>query len=513
MNSSAKLDKQKKKKATLKSQLKETVSEWAQSSTSHGLPNIFRNSNLFLKLMWTVCLIASAGYCAYSVYRSIANYNQFNVITQLSDYPENPIDFPVVTYCNSNPFTTQYGLNYSKSFLANETITDLLNATLIESFFNHSDIQEIVNLYIARTVVSRAAMQLNDTEKQKMGYSMQMSLVMCAFGNQPCDPRSFVWHYESLYGNCFKFNTGADTQGNPFPKYQTLKTGKINGLFLILTAGTFSDAYTLGYESGMQLFIHNMSTAPSSVDSVALKPGSITYVAVKKIFTQKQPDPYNDCVDDLTVDKYDNIFYRKTFDSGYKYEQRNCLDLCAQSYMIDKCKCADAAYPTLNNVSYCKSVLDIICLYLRLVDFYKSSEFSQCYTYCPLECATLKFETKVSSTSFPHESLGSLMTNNKWNQDRFRYLNLTMSQANMEKALVGVYVYFDDNKYTLISQSPAQSLEDLMSNVGGILGLYIGVSFLSFVELFELFFQFIFLVIRHNSSQIATANQSNANKI
>ena len=493
---------------SLKRKLSEAFSEWAQSSTSHGLPNIFRSgNNYFLKLMWTVCLLASAAYCAFSVYNSVLNYYEYNVITQLSDYTESPIEFPVVTYCNSNPFTTEYGLNYSKSFLASQNITNLLNSTILKSYFNYSDIQEMVNLYISKTIVMRAAKQLNDTEKRKMGYSLDFSLIMCAINNQPCDANSFVWYYDTAYGNCYQFNTDKA----PVNTYRTLKTGKINGLMLMLMSGTLPDTYVLGIESGIQLFIHNKSTAPTSVDSVALRPGSLTYVALKKVFTQKQPRPYNDCENDLTVNKYENIFYKKTFEEAanvYKYEQRNCIDLCTQYYLIRVCGCADANYPSIDNAPFCNTLQSIVCLYFNLVTFYSLSEYSKCYDYCPLECATQSFDTKISSSSFPHDSMAGLMTSNVRVQERFRSLNISLSQANMEKFIAGTYVYFDDNKYRLITESPAQSIEDLMSNVGGILGLYIGVSFLSFVELFELFFQMIFISFRHHHQSQSSNRKS-----
>jgi hypothetical protein len=49
-----------------------------------------------------------------------------------------------------------------------------------------------------------------------------------------------------------------------------------------------------------------------------------------------------------------------------------------------------------------------------------------------------------------------------------------------------VYVYYEDLKYTLISQSPKTDTLSLISNIGGILGLLLGISFLSFIEILEI---------------------------
>jgi hypothetical protein len=37
---------------------------------------------------------------------------------------------------------------------------------------------------------------------------------------------------------------------------------------------------------------------------------------------------------------------------------------------------------------------------------------------------------------------------------------------------------------------------DLISNIGGNLGLFIGISFLSFAELIELFIEIIYIIIK-----------------
>ena len=44
-------------------------------------------------------------------------------------------------------------------------------------------------------------------------------------------------------------------------------------------------------------------------------------------------------------------------------------------------------------------------------------------------------------------------------------------------------------------------LIDLVAYIGGTLGLFLGVSFLSFAEIFEIFFEMIFLAIEHNAKK------------
>jgi len=47
-----------------------------------------------------------------------------------------------------------------------------------------------------------------------------------------------------------------------------------------------------------------------------------------------------------------------------------------------------------------------------------------------------------------------------------------------------IYFYYQDLKYTLISEQPKVELFGFISKLGGILGLFIGFSFISLLDLF-----------------------------
>ena len=47
-----------------------------------------------------------------------------------------------------------------------------------------------------------------------------------------------------------------------------------------------------------------------------------------------------------------------------------------------------------------------------------------------------------------------------------------------------------------MKQEPKILLTDLVSNIGGTLGLFLGISFLSFIELFELIIEILFIFFK-----------------
>lgn len=57
-----------------------------------------------------------------------------------------------------------------------------------------------------------------------------------------------------------------------------------------------------------------------------------------------------------------------------------------------------------------------------------------------------------------------------------------------KQSVASVLVYYDELKVTQISESPSISLVNLVANIGGTCGLFIGMSVLTIVEFFELIF-------------------------
>ena len=56
----------------------------------------------------------------------------------------------------------------------------------------------------------------------------------------------------------------------------------------------------------------------------------------------------------------------------------------------------------------------------------------------------------------------------------------------LKQSVLSIYVYYDDLKYTIIRKSPKFEWLDLISNIGGIMGIFLGTSFLSFVEIIDI---------------------------
>ena len=66
-----------------KKKIIDSAKETLESSSIHALPNIVRNKYYTVKFVWVFCFLLSSGGCGYFVFQSIADYLNFDVVTQI----------------------------------------------------------------------------------------------------------------------------------------------------------------------------------------------------------------------------------------------------------------------------------------------------------------------------------------------------------------------------------------------------------------------------------------------
>ncbi|CAF0806804.1 unnamed protein product, partial [Brachionus calyciflorus] len=111
-----------------------------------------------------------------------------------------------------------------------------------------------------------------------------------------------------------------------------------------------------------------------------------------------------------------------------------------------------------------------------------------CIVQCPLECKSMKFNKFYSLNDFINE---------KNNEDLNDYFNFTgTNRRQMKKDLISLNVYYETLNYEEITEKESIDFVGLLSSIGGIAGLFLGISFLSLVEIIEIAFQIISYLIK-----------------
>ena len=62
--------------------LHETVNT-IEVSSIHGLTTMVANEHKPVKIMWIICILASASYCIYSIFSCVSLFLEYKVVTQV----------------------------------------------------------------------------------------------------------------------------------------------------------------------------------------------------------------------------------------------------------------------------------------------------------------------------------------------------------------------------------------------------------------------------------------------
>jgi hypothetical protein len=268
-----------------------------------------------------------------------------------------------------------------------------------------------------------------------------------------------VWYYDPAYGNCWKVNSGRRSDGSNIDLLEQEIDGYNQAIasvnFLNVFANqTYNFFNEFGKNSiGLKIFIDDQNAVPlHNRNLIPAKPGSCTYIGLKKIVTKNLPRPFTDC-QDLT--NFHSILYDKIIRANMTYSQQACLRVCMQKKMIDACNCSLVYFPNLDEFTTCQTPTQIDCFRKEY-----PINITGCDKWCPLECETLKYEYSISSDSFPDELNLKLLRADYMIDYWFQNANLSLENASPEtiaNSVACVYVYFPDLYTTKIVQTPAMT--------------------------------------------------------
>ena len=334
-----------------------------------------------------------------------------------------------------------------------------------------------------------------DSFKKSLSYSLNESLISCYINNEICSSLDFVWSFESIYSNCYSFNTGFNSYGNKVNLVQINKAGNINGLRLELFIGNPYNIANFVSTTGYHVIIHNRTYKISLFDGYDISTGVETNLAISRLYVTNKPKPYSDCIDLNSIDSFDSDFYRVIYGLNQTYRQIDCFDLCFQQMLINACQCYTNTINKLNGTNPCLDYFQSNCL-TNTWNSYLSNDYisKNCVQYCPLECYPINYQITSSFTNYPsyNYALNSLMTNPIITS---KFQNETLTYDLIKQSVLSLNVYYDHLAYTHISKEAKLELVDLVSGIGGLLGLFLGMSFLSFVELIEMFIETLIIIL------------------
>lgn len=337
------------------------------------------------------------------------------------------------------------------------------------SGFNYSEYLIMANLAMSH--------EIDDETRKNFGFNLETSIVDYYFGIENKDINELSWYFNFNNGNCFKVNSGKDYNGKPLPIKSASLSGPDTGFSVIYFSGISEDnkfSYFGNY--GARIFIHNSTSDPLPNDGIELEPGKASNIILNKVINKRYPYPYSDCQD---IKSFSSDLFDYFISSKKRYSQADCFNLCIQKEINNECKCTYYGYPKFRNFSVCLTQEQYNC-YRNVVIRISTSLQTVCSDECPLECDTISYEYTVSSSKFPLKAYAK-------ENGFYTHLpgkNLTYEQV--QDSFILINVYFNNLLVTIIEESPSVNALQLVSDIGGTLGLFLGISILSIVEVFEL---------------------------
>ena len=456
---------------------REKIFKWCERTTFHAVPNIATNEHIILKCMWSICLVASLGYCCRILASSIIEFYEFNVLTTYEIVQESSSLFPVITICNLNKY--DLGKNQKLLNLSNYLLNN------VDSSLHPRDALEHVQKNFLKST--------NISELEETKFYLEDMLISCHYNEIICSVSDFSKIENELYGNCYSFNIARNNSVRTTSKY-----GPKYGLQLELYIGNPDTNSPMSLTTGAILFINNQSSPVRITDpGIELSPGTQTNIGVNRMFIYKLPEPYSNCVQNMADSKKFNKenFVQNTFQINQNYSQNFCIELCYESFLLNECNCSDINKKDLtsNYSEPCHAdKQSLLCFFDMKNKFFDWNFNENCKMSCPIECERVTYKiASLSTADFPSLFYEKILLNNSFIQQKFNIDYKSLNQdyddestdyyETFKKSLLSVNIYYDTDTYEKVTETPETSFETLLANLGGQFGLFLGIFIYLFV--------------------------------
>ncbi|XP_064361609.1 acid-sensing ion channel 3 isoform X3 [Dromaius novaehollandiae] len=479
-----------------------SLQAFANSSSLHGISHIFAYGAVSLRrVLWSLFFLGSLGLLLLVCAERVAYFLTYPHVTKLDEVAVPNLTFPAITICNLNEF------RFSKI-----TRNDMYHVGELLALLN--DRYEISNPQLAEPDVLAALRDKANFKNFKAkpfsmaefynrtGHDLADMLLQCSFRGANCTARNFTVRelrpgrlppapgtpsatcrcrgrdcgpenctaIFTRLGKCYTFNSGEP--GTEL--LTTLQGGAGNGLELMLNIQqeeylpVWGDTDETSYEAGVKVQIHSQEEPPF-IDQLGfgVAPGFQTFVSCQQQRPAARqlvylPPPWGDC----KATPIESDFFTN-------YSITACRLDCETRYLAENCNCRMVHMP--GNANVCTPEQYKECADPAL-DFLvkKDSEYCACRTPCDM----VRYGKELSMVKIPSKASAKYLAK-KFNKTE---------QYIAENVLV-LDIFFEALNYETIEQKKAYEVAGLLGDIGGQMGLFIGASLLTILEIFDYLYE------------------------
>ena len=531
--------------AAMSDVIKAEMKEFIDRTSLKGAPRIMKSPNSFVRVFWIVAVVMLLGATAYFVTYLILEYLKFNTVITVSEYSiQNPSDrsslqrkyefgFPAVTFCNQQPFKSNYDDILPPHIVTHDQFVERLAEQLADIDDNVSS--SVISDMTAFSYLSYIGTFASVDEYYELGQSYDDLFVSCSFLSVRDDVE--------VSTDCTAISTPYRTIISDSTSCQTLQIDihndaieldEVVGISAVLYLDNFAQylpesvfdlGSDFGQNVGIKVLTHLRDSYPQIFDvNTQVSPRENAKIDVTVTAREALSAPYGDCVEEG----------RRLYSllaGPHSYSREGCVMACRQEYIVSQCNCFYGPYYlTFHQRAYYEYGIPLCHVYdlmnadvtVAMVDcaLQVSTRYRQkCYEDCKQNCTELQFTHEHSSTRWPAKSTQLAFYNSHIRQgdagdvgntteaerrhanfapvyepireawladNKSAALEMLRSSSLIEDNFVKVELLFSSKPVVAFESKEALSGISFLSLLGGTLNLYAGITFVLLFEVVEL---------------------------
>ena len=325
-----------------------------------GLANIVRANNVIAFILWLIIFVASISATLYLIVSAVSDFLRYDVSSTVRYLTEERTVLPTVTFCNINPFTTEYAIN----LLGQANVTMPHESETVDYWAMYLQVED----YLRKTrgyaltldekfkLANMSALMHRQTDKYD-GYFE----VLTGYESEDGQVERFTQIFVPRYFNCLVFNSES-----------ALSVDSADfGLKGLLIAGGEDDYVTnmfSGNMRGFYMFLHNSTDFLYEIARpvIILSAGYCTQVNIDRHFYHQYEYPYSECgvLEDnsLVINLADRSIFDKVIATNSSYTRQTCLAFCTQMLTARRCGCqSNRLALNSTSVAYCSMRDELGC--------------------------------------------------------------------------------------------------------------------------------------------------------
>ncbi len=488
--------------------------EFCLHTSLKGIPRILKSSSIGLRIMWFVAVVGFLMISGYEAYKLLSEYVHYPKMTTVTEKiinltaEDDLVKLPDILICNLNIMSSDRDEKVPSLKEFYERLIDITTCNQC----TEDDQDRLLRLRTKLMTPIGYYQYIGKENIQKIGHTKESFIISCqvlvldglAYGRVPCqDMVNITMVVSENYYNCFNLHL----------QQQKL----VLGISLIIYLDNFDlevydyfDIMTdLGQSLGAFFLLYEEGTIPMFMRGMSMAPGTHTDIKFEIERRDRLPYPYGICNDQQR--------YAESGSSPYVFKETyaSCNSYCLQKKIKETCGCLDSMslglmhYHSSRALPFCTSIAlsqDEILTKSKCVEAIRNPTLMECMNNCSLECSKVLYHTKVSQATWPHRPLQNTFYNHfikgrpyekrfakvEWNVSNSPMSNEEMYQiSNIQDNFLKLTIYLSDNKYINLKDSPKMNRSNLISQLGGALNIWSGLTMMVFIELIELFIRIV----------------------